>query len=203
MSQTTVDAWTAVETTDPAILDQVYRLRVVAWQARNPDFPQMDAWTDAFDATGRHWVILDGDAPVAAARLTVHDVLAEAPSAEIYRDLLPADLPGPIGVLTRLVVAPSHAGKGLSLSLDHVRIEAARASGCRQLIGDTFAGLSRLDQMKRLGFKVIGQSQQYAEGPLALVGRGGAEARPWLFCRVSERQRGPFVYQLALYPTAD
>jgi hypothetical protein len=166
MSQTTVDAWTAVETTDPAILDQVYRLRVVAWQARNPDFPQMDAWTDAFDATGRHWVILDGDAPVAAARLTVHDVLAEAPSAEIYRDLLPADLPGPIGVLTRLVVAPRHAGLGLSQVLDVARIEAARQADCRHLIGATLAGLPRIRQMLDLGFEICGEAKPYGAGPL-------------------------------------
>ncbi len=175
-------AWVAVETRDLAILEQVYRLRVEAWRARNPDFPPMDAWTDAFDAVGRHWVILDGDAPVAAARLTVHDVLAEAPSAEIYRDLLPDDLPGPIGVLTRLVVARGHAGLGLSLMLDKARIEAARTTGCRHLIGETFAGLSRIDQMSKLGFEVIGQAQPYADGPLALVkspqAKGGGDRLP-------------------------
>lgn len=177
MAQTTTDAWAAVETRDPALLEQVYRLRVEAWRARNPDFPPMDAWTDSFDATGRHWVILDNSRPVAAARLTLHARLAEAPSAEIYRDLLPDDLAGPIGVLTRLVVAKSHAGRGLSLPLDLARIAAANAYGCKHLIGETFAGLPRLDQMVSLGFEIIGRAAPYAAGPLQDVKAGGGGGR--------------------------
>jgi len=167
MPEPTADAaWIAVETREPRILEQVYRLRVSAWRARNRDFPAMEAWTDAFDASGRHWVVLDGDAPVAAARLTVHSALLQAPSSEIYRGLLPDDLPGPIGVLTRLVVAPSHAGRGLSRALDLARIEAARESGCRHLIGATLVGLERVQQMSALGFNLIGNAEPYSEGPL-------------------------------------
>lgn len=170
MPEPTADAaWIAVETRESRILEQVYRLRVSAWRARNRDFPAMEAWTDAFDASGRHWVVLDGDAPVAAARLTVHSELLQAPSSEIYRGLLPDDLPGPIGVLTRLVVAPSHAGRGLSRALDLARIEAARESGCQHLIGETFAGLPRFRQMQALGFEVLGQAAAYVSGPLAVV----------------------------------
>jgi len=167
MPDPTADAaWVAVETRDPDVLEQVYRLRVAAWRARNPDFPDIEAWTDAFDAVGRHWVVMDGDVPVAAARLTVHSQMAEVPSAEIYRGLIADDLPGPIGVLTRLVVAPSHAGWGLSWLLDLSRIEAARASGCRHLIGATLVGLRRIKQMTDLGFDVLGEAGPYLQGPL-------------------------------------
>jgi hypothetical protein len=167
MHDPTADAaWVAVETRDPHILEQVYRLRVAAWRARNPDFPDMEAWTDAFDAVGRHWVVMDADVPVAAARLTVHSQMAEVPSAEIYRGLIADDLPGPIGVLTRLVVAPSHGGRGLSRALDMVRITAAQKSGCRYLIGATLVGLERVQQMSTLGFDLIGKAEPYSQGPL-------------------------------------
>lgn len=169
MAAPMTDAWEALETRDPDILQQVYRLRVEAWRARNPDFPALERWNDSFDASGRHWVIVDHGRPVAAARLTVHSALAEVPNAEIYRDLLPEDLAGPIGVLTRLVVARSHAGRGLSRSLDLARIDAAREVGCRHLIGETFAGLPRIQQMCDLGFSVIGKAGSYADGPLATV----------------------------------
>jgi len=167
MPDPTADAaWVAAETRDPYILEQVYRLRVAAWRARNPDFPDMEAWTDAFDTAGRHWVVMDADVPVAAARLTVHSQMAEVPSAEIYRGLIADDLPGPIGVLTRLVVAANHGGRGLSRALDMVRIEAARESGCRHLIGATLVGLARVQQMSALGFDLIGHAEPYSDGPL-------------------------------------
>lgn len=156
----------AVETRDPAILERVYRLRVEAWRERNSHFPDMEVWTDSFDALGRHWVVMDNGQPVAAARLTVHSVLSEVPNAEIYQPVFPEGLPGPIGVFTRLVVARSHAGLGLSGALDLCRITAARSEGCRYAIGETFAGLPRLDQMRALGFEVVGPVGSYASGPL-------------------------------------
>ena len=170
--------WLAIETRDPAIIRQVYRLRVEAWRARTADFPLIDIWTDEFDVTGRHWVVLDGGVPVAAARLTIHSVLNEAPHAEIYRGLLPDDLPGPIGVLNRLVVARSHAGRGIPRSLDVARINAARRSGCRHLIGETSAGLPRLEQLRSLGFEVLGQAGDYRSGPLTRVKNGGGDLLP-------------------------
>lgn len=197
MSETTADAWVAVETREPAILDQIYRLRVEAWRARNADFPPMETWTDAFDGTGRHWVVLEEGRPVAAARLTVHARLTEAPSAEIYRGLLPDDLPGPIGVLTRLVVAKSHSGRGLSRLLDLARIDAAKGSKCRYLIGETFAGLPRIAQMRDLGFDVIGRSGLYADGPLASIKSAGGGHRP-AFYRSARFECGAIVYLLDL-----
>lgn len=156
------------------MLERVYRLRVEAWRARMSEFPPIGIWTDAFDAVGRHWVILDAGEPVAAARLTVHDRLAEAPNAEVYRDVLPHDLAGPIGVLTRLVVRKSHGSRGLSALLDRSRIEAADACGCRYLIGETFAGMPRFDQMRSLGFEAAGPASPYSDGPLrAVKGMGG------------------------------
>lgn len=171
------EAIVVVETDDHDLLAQVYRLRVEAWRARTSAFPEMEYWSDAFDRVGRHWVVIDDQRPVAAARLTVHGLLADVPNAEVYSGLLPADLPGPIGVLTRLVVARSHAGRGLSGRLDSVRIDAARRAGCRHLIGETFSGLPRIDQMVRAGFEVLGPAGAYLSGPLAAAKATAGEVR--------------------------
>ncbi len=159
-------------------LAAIYRLRVAAWRSRTDYFPDIAEWQDSHDATACHWAIRDGERIVAAARLTIHDRLADAPSAEIYEGVLPADLAGPIAVMTRLVVARSHGGQGLSRLLDVARIDHARASGCRHILGETFAGLPRLNAVVELGFTIVGLSGAYASGPLRQVKeeRGGGKS---------------------------
>ena len=155
------------ETRDAALLQAVYRLRARAWRARNPSFPDIETWSDPFDGTGRHWVVVDPDgAPVAAARLTVHVTAAEAPDATIYGEAI-LGMAGPVGSINRLVVAPEQAGTGLTRWLDEVRIAAARAAGCRFIIGATRASDHRIRSARRLGFEVVGQAGPYLQGPLA------------------------------------
>lgn len=156
---------------DPAA---IYRLRVAAWRSRTDYFPDIAEWQDAHDATACHRAIRDGEQIVAAARLTIHDRLADAPSAEIYEGVLPPDLAGPIAAMTRLVVARSHGGQGLSRLLDLARVDHARASGCRHVVGETFAGLPRLKAVAELGFVIVGPSGAYASGPLHRVKEEGA-----------------------------
>lgn len=168
-------------------LAAIYRLRVAAWRSRTDYFPDIAEWQDAHDATACHWAIRDSGQIVAAARLTMHDRLADAPSAEIYQNVLPADLAGPIAVMTRLVVARSHGGRGLSRLLDMARIDHARASGCRHVVGETFAGLPRLNAVVELGFSIVGPSGAYASGPLRQVkekrkGGGDRLLAPTLIC---------------------
>ena len=176
--------WIPVEVDDPGILAQVFRLRVAAWRARMPAFPDLERWVDDFDAVGRHWVVVEDGAVIAAARLTIHGRLAEVPNAEIYRGVLPDDMPGPLGVFNRLVVAPDHAGRRLSQALDRVRVEAARRAGCRVLIGETFAGLSRINQLEAAGFEVVGDAGPYRSGPLQAVKNGAARRRAVMIHRL-------------------
>lgn len=154
-------------------LEAIFRLRVEAWKARVPHFPEMEGWSDAFDAAASHWAIYDGGRLVAAGRLTIHARLEEVPNPEVFAPLLPQGLAGPIGVLTRLVVAKSHAGQGLSKRLDRARIGHARRMGCRHLIGSTFAGEKREMALMALGFARLGEAGQYASGPLRDVNLGG------------------------------
>lgn len=156
-------------------LEAVFRLRVRAWRARVTAFPDdLERWTDAFDARGFHWGVWDGRRLAAAGRLTVHDRLEDVPSPEVFQPVFPEGLAGRIGVLTRLVVDPDYAGTGLSRRLDEVRLEAARAQGCRTVIGSTYVGQSRLEVLKAAGFAVAGEAGDYASGPLRQVDGGGA-----------------------------
>jgi hypothetical protein len=118
----------------PDIMDQVYRLRVSAWRARTNAFPAMDVWRDAYDDNALHWAIVAQepgqlDSVIASARMTIHSALSEVPNSEIYDGLLPADLPGPIASINRLVVANAYAGQGLPHILDMTRIHYASEAG--------------------------------------------------------------------------
>ncbi|HEV7341142.1 MAG TPA: GNAT family N-acetyltransferase [Sphingopyxis sp.] len=162
---------------DPADLEEIYALRVAAWRARVESFPDIGQWTDAHDTIAAHWAVRDRERIVAAARLSVHDSLAELPHAEIFDGVFSESLDGPIGSLNRLVVAASHSGRGCSAALDSIRINHARAQGCRHVIGETYAGTKRIAQLADLGFKVAGTARPYLSGPLAVVkGVRGATA---------------------------
>jgi GNAT superfamily N-acetyltransferase len=154
---------------DPADLEEIYTLRVAAWRARVESFPDIGRWTDAEDAHAAHWAVRNGGRIVAAARLSIHDSLAEVPDAEIYDGVFSARLDGPIASLNRLVVAASHRGKGCSEALDRIRICHAQAQGCRHIIGGTYAGMKRIAQLGVLGFEVAGAARPYRSGPLAVV----------------------------------
>lgn len=171
-----------IAATDTAMMEKIYRLRVAAWRSRNKAFPKMERWSDEFDPIGRHWAILDNGEPVAAARLTVHDRLDQVPSGDIYVDLLPDGLPGPIGNMGRLVVAFRFGGRGLAHRLDAIRVAAGRAMGCRRLIGHTTSGPKRIKSATRLGFKVIGEARLHTSGPtMGLPGTRRMRERPEAF----------------------
>lgn len=154
---------------DPADLEEIFALRVAAWRARVDYFPDIARWVDPEDESAAHWAVRDGRRIVAAARLSIHDSLAEVPNAEIFRGAFPDSLEGPIASLNRLVVAASHGGQGHSAALDYIRIDYARNSGCRHVIGETYSGMKRIKQLGGLGFTVAGTARPYRSGPLAVV----------------------------------
>jgi GNAT superfamily N-acetyltransferase len=133
------------------ILKEIYRLRVKAWRTRIAIPDDVSVWCDRFDTTARHWVFLDGERPVAAARLTVSTRLDEVPDAEVYKDVLPDNLPGPIASLTRLVVDPEYRGRGLARRMDVIRVSEARVLGCAHAIVAAHE-ISRMKQLQSLGF---------------------------------------------------
>ena len=101
------------------------------------------------------------------------------PSGDIYADLLPDGLPGPIGNMGRLVVAFRYGGLGLAHRLDQVRVAAGRESNCRYLIGHTTAGPKRIKSATRLGFKLLGEARLHSSGPtMGLPGTRRMRERP-------------------------
>lgn len=144
-----------VEVTDPQVLEQIYALRVIAWRSK-VDVPDgVTQWVDDIDPLSKHWAVIRGNQVVAAARLSVHQLITEVPDPEGYHGVIDF-LPPPIGSMNRLVVHPDFRGRGLSKLLDQGRIEAARKFGCKNLV------VSATDQKRAAaltaeGFKFCGE----------------------------------------------
>ena len=145
---------------------QIFRLRAEAWRSRFPAFPAIEAWTDALDEDGMHWAVMEGDAVVAAARMTVHPDWAALPDCVLADGYGAPDFAGPLASLNRLFVLKSHARLGLSDLLDEVRIARARTLGCSHVIGRTNSSAPRHRVMESKGFVTLGPAKDYATGPL-------------------------------------
>lgn len=153
-----------VEVHDADLLKEILALRVTAWKSFIQVDPALDEWTDRFDATARHWAILDGNTAVAAGRLSIHETLADVPDSEVYEPVLTMPLKGPLASMNRLVVHPNYRGQHLSDRLDEVRISAAEAAGCSCVIGHTHAGDKRVTQLVTEGFQAMGTGRMNEHG---------------------------------------
>lgn len=141
------------------LLEGVYRLRVLAWRSQARVRAGVVRWQDPLDGSAKHWVILSENHPVAAIRLSLHERLDDLPSATAFAGALPNHLAPPIASYNRLVVHPSHRGRGLAKVLDIVCINAAETAGASMLVGLTgnvSGNKSRIRAMKALGFEEIG-----------------------------------------------
>jgi GNAT superfamily N-acetyltransferase len=145
---------------DAALLQQVGRLRILAWEADGelPSFaPRAEVWIDEHDSHAVNWVSLSKGVPIAAARLCVHKRVCDLPdlgSLVGYEEALVT----PIAAFTRLVVSPAFRGRGLSKQLDGVRLAAAQASGCRSAVVVTHVP-TRILQLNESGFRNLGESR--------------------------------------------
>jgi GNAT superfamily N-acetyltransferase len=147
------------------MLQQIYRLRVRAWRARTTDFAdQWDSWSDAHDLTSHHFAILLDQMPVAAGRLTIARDTTEAPDPETYRQLNPREAVPPIAFISRLVVCPEHAGRGLSELIDHHRIAFAKKANCKTIL--VGAAGKRIAKLETLGFRALYVASLQTRGPL-------------------------------------
>ncbi|MDB6151777.1 MAG: hypothetical protein JWL90_230 [Chthoniobacteraceae bacterium] len=153
----------------PDLLQQIGRLRVEAWETETARAAEMISWVDRFDHAARHWVVFAGTLPVAAARLSIHQALADVPDAESYAGVFPQTPTPPIASFNRLVVHPSARGAGLSKKLDMIRLQAAEQAGCRSAILSTASGPARVRQLTRLGFELIGFGPRFQTPPLCYL----------------------------------
>lgn len=140
-------------------LEEIYRLRVLAWRTQAEIPHAIKCWVDPEDGKAVHFAILNAGLPIAAIRLSVHEKADEIPSADVYRGVLPTDLRGPIASYNRMVVHPDFRGKGLSKTLDLLCLESARKLGARCLVGATGSvkeNQRRIASMIKIGFKEFG-----------------------------------------------
>ena len=142
--------------TDAPTLEAIYRLRATVWRETG-DVAQAafadGRWSDEHDPTGLHWVIRDGDALVAAARLSVHETLADVPEAEEYA-AAGLRLEGRIAAPARVVVAAAARRHGLAAQLLDAQDAAARAAGCAYAVRQSSPAMSRL--LARRGWRDVG-----------------------------------------------
>ncbi len=144
---------------DIAELAAIYALRLAAWAPQVPVPLVVEDVIDEFESAARHWAIFDGEVLAAAARLSIHEHLADVPEACCLSGVFAEAPPAPIGFLSRLVVADAYRRCGLSRELDEIRIAAAEQAGCRSLLALVYdvSGESRVRQLQSLGFTVKGR----------------------------------------------
>lgn len=154
---------------DADLLAKVGRLRIEAWETETARAAEQAAWVDEFDRVAWHWVVFQNGSPVAAARLTLHCKVADAPDSESYAGVFCAPPETPIASLNRLVVHPSARGSGLSLRLDLIRLTAAEKLGARVAILSTASGPRRVAQLVSLGFVFLGHGPKFKTPPLCYL----------------------------------
>jgi len=148
--------------------DAIGRLRVQAWRNErdiDPVFFARPSWVEELDSHAMHWVIMDKEEVVAAARLSLHTSLADVP----YAYLLPPTVQQPLGKhlvasLSRMVVSPHYRGHRFSKVLDQVRMAAALAAGATALTGATQL-VFRQQALINLGFCTLCEVRNAPERP--------------------------------------
>ncbi len=143
--------------TDAPTLEAIYRLRASVWRETG-DIAQAafrdGRWSDEHDPAALHWAIRDaGGELVAAARLSVHERLADVPEAEEYTTA-GLGLEGRIAAPARVVVAASARRHGLAGQLLDAQDAAARAAGCAYAVRQSSPAMSRL--LMRRGWRDVG-----------------------------------------------
>jgi GNAT superfamily N-acetyltransferase len=142
---------------DAPSLEAIYRLRAAVWRETG-DIAQAafadGRWSDEHDPASLHWVVRDATGElVAAARLSVHERLAEVPEAEEYA-AVGLRLAGRIASPARVVVAAAARRHGLAGRLLDAQDAAAREAGCAFAVRQSSPAMSRL--LRRRGWRDAG-----------------------------------------------
>lgn len=147
-------------------LEAIGRLRYDVWLAEgamNTALFPGKCFLDHLDPSARHWTVFDGDVMVANARLTFHPTLDDGyRDASLWKDA-GVPIPLPTCDLGRLVVLPSHRGRGIAQRLNQIRLEAARSMGAKSIIVTASEANARL--LRKLGFFDIGKVVEFEDRP--------------------------------------
>lgn len=129
------------------------RLRYEVWSAEGVELtkPETGMIADSHDDHAMHWGVFDGTRLVGAARLCLHETLAEGPDGDLFTGL---NIPAPVASMNRLVVAKSHRGRGIAKELDQMRIRQGLEWGVRAiLVAPKVNSQSRIGSLEAQGFQ--------------------------------------------------
>jgi GNAT superfamily N-acetyltransferase len=145
-----------IEITDPAALEEIYRLRAEAWKSEADwlaEKPDANRIADRHDDAARHWVVRHGGDAIAAIRLSLHDRVEDMPDFAYFPAGFALEIPPPLIYSARLVVAPAHRHQGIAGYLDQFVIQMARQVGARAILG--MVPPYRIRGLSRLGFVAL------------------------------------------------
>ena len=154
-------------------LDEIGQLRARVWLDLGALLPEdlddKSRMVDEWEEKSRHWAIFRDSKIVASARLTVGKNPVDVPFGLLAIEK-GCSLIYPLGVISRLVVAPEERGKGLATCLDSLRIEVARAMGAKAILGVT---RTRHETLARKGFQeLFDLSEEEAKKSVGFGGGG-------------------------------
>jgi hypothetical protein len=159
------DAPIEVDPNDRALLQEIGRLRVLAWSSFDRSrFSRTSIWLDEFEMASRHWCMSHDGEVIAAARMTICKTLSDVPDAFLYAGVLGRAPPGLVASFNRLVVHPRYRGNRRSRVLDDIRLREARIAQCGSVVCETHSGPKRIAQLVEFGFRVVGPASPYPPG---------------------------------------
>jgi predicted GNAT family N-acyltransferase len=147
-----------IKTDDPALIKRIGRLRASVWLDEGSLIPSAckdKVWLDELDSIGKHWVVMNKNEIVAAARLTCHEASGQIPHADEFAPYN-MKLVGSYCFMSRLVVKKDYRGQGLANKLDKVRLEEANRLGMKKII--ILPTKARVESLLKLNFYYYGES---------------------------------------------
>jgi|EP01036_Dinobryon_divergens_P026497 predicted GNAT family N-acyltransferase len=153
---------------DMESIDRIGKLRYDVWKAEGAlevSYFPAGSWTDPFDYSGRHWVVVDSDTGdfVAAARLNFLVELDEQSRDALLWKRTGSILPLPTVDFGRLVVNANNRRQGLAQRLNEIRVVAAQEMGAKSIIVTASEGNASL--LRKSGFFEIGQRIEFDDRP--------------------------------------
>ena len=154
--------------TDKLRLQEIYNLRVVAWEHSTQKqfvnghyFP--DGWKDHLDEKAIHWIIEEGNKIVASSRICILN-----DTAEIEENFSKFELPlqRPFAFFSRLVVHPKFRNKGITKLMDNARLKFIQDQNINFALAYIEKKGGRKDSLLSMGFEELGEFEhQYGQNP--------------------------------------
>ena len=143
-------------------LEMIAALRRHCWKNVLPDLGLL---ADGHDEHALHFLVFDERSLIAAARLCVHEFLAQVPDPYLFVGEYFPFAPR-FGCMNRLVVHPDYRGIGISAMLDRARIETAKSLGCRSMlvVSSLHSGVRRRQALDAQGFTCVTRGEGVDDG---------------------------------------